>query len=226
MRYARQYGLTTKEYVWIVTQPVIGSGLEAPAEFVPGMLGVHFETDTRALVNEIETCMTVFAHGLSMLHNARHIPRARKEEMIHCNVSCYSNGPVQWSGGLQLRQYLAGVNIPPGRSNKPHSIAFNSDGSLKYVELKIMNLRPPSEAFSGNRWEEIGVWNSETSDKVDIKDIVWPGEALKPPEGVPERGFLSITFLEVRNDRPVQCWAFIFSAPTMPDSADLSIPGL
>ena len=47
------------------------------------------------------------------------------------------------------------------------------------------------------RWEEIGVWNSEKGGKVDIKDIVWPGEALKPPEGVPERGFLTVTFLEV-----------------------------
>ena len=32
--------------------------------------------------------------------------------------------------------------------------------------------------------------------QVEIKDIVWPGEALKPPEGVPEKRFLSITFLE------------------------------
>ena len=72
MRFARQHGLTTKEYVWIVTQPVIGSRLEAPQEFVPGMLGVHFETDTKALVNEIETSMTVFAHCLSRLHNDRH----------------------------------------------------------------------------------------------------------------------------------------------------------
>ena len=52
--------------------------------------------------------------------------------------------------------------IPSSRSNKPHTIAFNSDGSLKYVELKIMNLRPPSEAHpTSNKWEEIGVWNSE-----------------------------------------------------------------
>ena len=52
--------------------------------------------------------------------------------------------------------------IPSSRSNKPHTIAFNSDGSLKYVELKIMNLRPPGEAHpTSNKWEEIGVWNSE-----------------------------------------------------------------
>ena len=40
-------GLTTKEYVWIATQPVIGSELAAPLDFPPGMLGVHFDTDTK-----------------------------------------------------------------------------------------------------------------------------------------------------------------------------------
>ena len=59
-----------------------------------------------------------------------------------------------------------------------------------------MNLRPPTEAHHSNWWEEIGVWKSEESHRVDIKDIVWPGEALKPPEGVPEKRFLTITFLE------------------------------
>ena len=34
----------TKEYVWIVTQPVIGADMEAPLDLIPGMLGVHFET--------------------------------------------------------------------------------------------------------------------------------------------------------------------------------------
>ena len=37
----------------------------------------------------------------------------------------------------------------------------------------------------------------DDDDDDDIRDILWPGEALKPPEGVPERGFLSVTFLEV-----------------------------
>jgi hypothetical protein len=32
-----------------------------------------------------------------------------------------------------------------------------------------------------------------------LQDIVWPGNVLKPPEGVPERRFLTITFLEVKN---------------------------
>ena len=44
MREARVLGLSTKEYVWIVTQPVIGADVEAPLDLIPGMLGVHFET--------------------------------------------------------------------------------------------------------------------------------------------------------------------------------------
>ena len=50
MRMAKKLGLTTKEYVWIATQPVIGADLAAPLDFPPGMLGVHFDTDTKASV--------------------------------------------------------------------------------------------------------------------------------------------------------------------------------
>ncbi len=31
---------------------------------------------------------------------------------------------------------------------------------------------------------------------LDIKDIVWPGMALKPPEGLPEKRFVRVSFLE------------------------------
>ena len=54
MRVARRLGLTTKEYVWIATQPVIGADKTAPLDFPPGMLGVHFDTDTKASVTTEE----------------------------------------------------------------------------------------------------------------------------------------------------------------------------
>ena len=100
-----------------------------------------------------------------------------------------------------------------------------------------MNLRPPAEDHptsnksaihnllflryilyvSGFRWEEVGLWNSEKGATVDIRDILWPGEALKPPEGVPERGFLSVTFLEVDN-RYVQMYITDTISRQHPDS--------
>lgn len=53
MRVGKRLGLTTKEYVWIATQPVIGADLAAPLDFPPGMLGVHFDTDTKASIGYI-----------------------------------------------------------------------------------------------------------------------------------------------------------------------------
>ena len=38
--------------------------------------------------------------------------------------------------------------------------------------------------------------NEHRSGLLDIKDIVWPGNALKPPEGLPEKRFIRVSFLE------------------------------
>lgn len=45
-------------------------------------------------------------------------------------------------------------------------------------------------------WEEIGTWNSFPKERLDIKDIVWPGGLHTPPQGVPEKFHMRITFLE------------------------------
>lgn len=43
---------------------------------------------------------------------------------------------------------------------------------------------------------QIGVWKSWEKEGLDIKDIVWPGNTHTPPQGVPEKFYLKITFLE------------------------------
>ncbi|XP_023329329.1 glutamate receptor ionotropic, NMDA 2B [Eurytemora carolleeae] len=160
------------------------------------MLGVHFPTDTLALIREINTALSVFSHGLNNLYLDR-IPDSEKLEMLQPNVSCQDHGAVKWPGGRKLHKYLAAVKIRGSRSDQ--DFEFNNDGSLKNVELKVMNLRPRGQGMvedGAMMWEEIGVWKSLNAEKINIKDIVWPGNALKPPEGVPERRFLTITFLE------------------------------
>ncbi|GLV31121.1 NMDA receptor 2, partial [Carabus blaptoides fortunei] len=42
----------------------------------------------------------------------------------------------------------------------------------------------------------VGVWKSWQKEGLDIKDIVWPGNSHTPPQGVPEKFHLKITFLE------------------------------
>lgn len=59
---------------------------------------------------------------------------------------------------------------------------------------------PPIE-FNSNPiqsdWEgQIGVWKSWETQKLDIRDIAWPGNSHAPPQGVPEKFHLKITFLE------------------------------
>ena len=49
-----------------------GDDLEAPAEFPVGMLGIHFPTDTPAMINEIGRALSVFAHGLNSLYLDRY----------------------------------------------------------------------------------------------------------------------------------------------------------
>lgn len=77
-----------------------------------------------------------------------------------------------------------------GDLNKPN-IEFTADGDLKSTELKIMNLRP-SVNTKGLVWEEIGVWKSWATQKLDIRDIAWPGNSHAPPQGVPEKFHLKV----------------------------------
>lgn len=60
-----------------------------------------------------------------------------------------------------------------------------------------MNLRP-SVSSKTLQWEEIGVWKSWVPplQQLDIRDIAWPGNSHAPPQGVPEKFHLKITFLE------------------------------
>ncbi|GLH06410.1 Glutamate [NMDA] receptor subunit 1 [Gryllus bimaculatus] len=59
-----------------------------------------------------------------------------------------------------------------------------------------MNLRPQPAPDTPAAWEKIGVWKSWQKEGLDIKDIVWPGNSHTPPQGVPEKFHLKITFLE------------------------------
>ena len=43
-------------------------------------------------------------------------------------------------------------------------------------------------------WDEVGTWSTKSG--LDIKDIVWPGGGHVPPEGVPEKFHIKVTFLE------------------------------
>ena len=99
---ANNLGLTKHNYVWIVTQPVIGSSLSAPKEFPVGMLGVHFSTDTQSMIEEIGPAMSVFGTALNTLSKKKDITMSEKISIIRSNISCHSSGDVRWPEGRAL----------------------------------------------------------------------------------------------------------------------------
>ncbi|KAG6462707.1 hypothetical protein O3G_MSEX013418 [Manduca sexta] len=181
--------LTGENFVWIVTQSVLGS-LQQPNKFPVGMLGVHFDTSSSSLIAEIATAVKVFAYGvesyISEPENARYPLGTR----LSCSGA--GAGEARWSTGERFYRHLRNVSVE-GEVGRP-SIEFTPDGELRAAELKIMNLRPAiGEQLV---WEEIGTWNSYPKERLIIKDIVWPGGLHTPPQGVPEKFHMRITFLE------------------------------
>ncbi|XP_066971386.1 glutamate receptor ionotropic, NMDA 2B-like isoform X1 [Macrobrachium rosenbergii] len=184
-------GLTGRNYLWIVTQSVIQSQLEAPMEFPVGMLGIHFDTRDEAMIDEIKTCMSVLAYGL-----AGHIKDEKSRGVLPDlapDLSC-DTGDARWRAGDKFYRFLKNVSIDMQTDPPGPNLEFKSDGTRKAIELKIMNLRP--DLSRKLVWEEIGVWHSAKPMGLEVKDIVWPGYSHVPPNGIPEKFHLKITFME------------------------------
>ncbi|XP_065160773.1 glutamate receptor ionotropic, NMDA 2B-like isoform X2 [Atheta coriaria] len=185
---ARDFKLTGENYVWVVTQSVIENPLQAPNQFPIGMLGVHFDTSSSSLVNEITTAIKVYAYGVEDYTND---PKNHGRS-LNTQLSCEGAGAARWDTGDRFYKYLRNVSVEAD-TGKPN-VEFTQDGVLRASELKIMNLRPG--VSKQLVWEEIGAWKSWQREGLDIKDIVWPGNSHTPPQGVPEKFHLKITFLE------------------------------
>ncbi|XP_050731798.1 glutamate receptor ionotropic, NMDA 2B-like [Eriocheir sinensis] len=201
MRSAEKLSLTGKNYVWIVTQSVVGPSEVAPSEFPVGMLGVHFDTNDSALQNALVTTVRIFGFGvINFLSDPRN-----KHLSLNPQLSCEGHTNARWALGATFYRYLKNVSVPydqvydnldSKREDRHNVVEFLQDGTRKDVELKIMNLRPGGGSLSSKKWEEIGTWNSWEPEGVTINDIVWPGHQHVPPPGVPEKFHLKIVFLE------------------------------
>ncbi|XP_049957839.1 glutamate receptor ionotropic, NMDA 2B-like [Schistocerca serialis cubense] len=135
LKAARDLKITGENYVWVVTQSVI-ENRETPSHFPVGMLGVHFDTSSSSLVNEITTAIKVYAYGVEDFVND-----ARNADLsLNTQLSCHGAGDSRWKTGDRFFRYLRNVSVE-GEQGKPN-IEFTPEGVLKAAELKIMNLRP------------------------------------------------------------------------------------
>lgn len=142
---ARDYKITGENYVWVVTQSVIGD-VQAPGEFPVGMLGerltqtcciliknivqlitssggvasgtiffpvfyetaiflylgVHFDTSSQSLVNEITTAIKVYAYGVEDFVND---PK-NTDKSLNTQLSCGKQlGDGRWKTGDRFFKY-------------------------------------------------------------------------------------------------------------------------
>lgn len=196
MEQADKYGLLSSKYLWLVTQSVVGNPSDRSfnRRVLPvGMLGVHFEVDLEKVLQPFMTkAMEVFFTGVLDMHES-----GRKD--LDFSLDCQGGGDSgehRWGTGTQFYKFLQNVSRPEYDNSKLGSPnMFEVDGSIGYAELKVMNFKPSSkfDSFAGF-WDEVGTWDSNKG--LDIKDIVWPGGSHVPPEGVPEKFHVRITFLE------------------------------
>lgn len=186
-RVANELGLTGKSFMWIVSRTILGERGDlgdfpaTPETFPIGMLGIYFNTRIEILETEVENAVKVFGHGLELFVND---PR-NANVTLHPNLSCYDTLDARWSNGEAFAGYLRNVSIYVG-GGKPN-LEFNVDGTVKFAELQVLNLN------AHLKWEKFGTW---TPFGLEVKDIVWPGNSLLPPQGVPEKFHLKVTFLE------------------------------
>jgi len=115
--------------------------------------------------------------------------RLRKEHLISLQKAYYSYifGPLfKWATFLcSLYHYLSTSYASP-----------NPSGT--FLSVKASSKEEPTNV---EKWRYLFynffvLFISDYHGWIDIKDIVWPGNALKPPEGIPEKRFIRVTFLE------------------------------
>ncbi|XP_063229107.1 glutamate receptor ionotropic, NMDA 2B-like [Bacillus rossius redtenbacheri] len=191
LREANRLNITGMNYLWVVTQSVIGSPLEAPHEFPVGMLGVHFRTDDDQLTRQLARAVRVLAEGLELL-----AADPGSQLALGPRLSCDGRGEARWRQGELFFRYLRNVSVEAEEAEQGRpALEFSPDGRLRATEVYVVNLRPQPRGGHAV-WEQIGVWKSWEKEGLDIKDIVWPGNSHTPPQGVPEKFHLKITFLE------------------------------
>ncbi|GIY41549.1 glutamate receptor ionotropic, NMDA 2B [Caerostris darwini] len=108
---------------------------------------IYINVTTDRLNVEVERAVNIFAHGLESFY----ADSKNSNISLSPTLSCNGNGQSRWNRGDVIFRHMRGVSISAKPPSRP--IAFNLDGTLKDVEIHVMNLKQ-------DRWEQVGiVWH-------------------------------------------------------------------
>lgn len=109
LRAAEDLKLTGENYVWVVSQSVIEKK-DAHPQFPVGMLGVHFDTSSAALMNEISNAIKIYGYGVEAYVSE---PANRGKKLNTQTLSCEDDGRGHWENGevyVVLFKYAAALS--------------------------------------------------------------------------------------------------------------------
>ncbi|XP_064639795.1 glutamate receptor ionotropic, NMDA 2B-like isoform X2 [Lineus longissimus] len=196
---ATELGLTTKEYMWIVTKSVVAVTADKETDedcsagdttdikeyqgqqthYPLGILGISFGTSLCVGMKMAELAGEVFTRGVALYTKDFDFdPSAEFGPNITCNMTAIK----PWQNGRVLYENMMNATTPGTQT------PFFKDGMLRNVKLDIVNLK------SGHNWGLVGHWSED--DGLDMQDVTWPGQLTKPPDWMPAKYHLKVLTLE------------------------------
>ncbi|XP_062614657.1 glutamate receptor ionotropic, NMDA 2B-like isoform X1 [Saccostrea cucullata] len=199
---AEELGLTGKEYIWIMSSFCLGNmDYSMPPRAYPlGSLGVTYSSiskdgfEDQLIDDALKTSVRLWVETLKKTFINK------DQYKISPNFSCNSQQPLQqWLDGEKFYRVMRSVRL-----DRPTPIQFSNNGVNQLVKLRIVNIQQMTENHRTSRvWKEVGRWvpmESNVTHKaemtVEMSGITWPGNAVLPPLGRPEKRFMRIVTLK------------------------------
>ncbi|KAL4240267.1 Glutamate receptor ionotropic [Mactra antiquata] len=194
MEAAEEVGLTNPKYMWLLTASSIGQ-IAMFTRLPTGILGIMYNNSVEIIEEAIETSIKIWALGLEKIAKD---PRAVKSMAMYPSYSC-NRSAMSWEDGFKIYQAMKSVVI----ENPP--VSFSDNGVIENVKFTIYNSRPYTGGkFRGRRMNTLvpvgHIVPEEVKGKIGMKikmdEVVWPGNAVAPPKGKPEKRFFRIVTLK------------------------------
>ncbi|XP_029651610.1 glutamate receptor ionotropic, NMDA 2B-like [Octopus sinensis] len=178
---AHLLGMTSSKYMWIISHKSLGKQTQTEGSLPAGILGISFEFEMNHMKLLIERATKIWTDALIVL--ARHTTNLNGPS-FHLNMSCDGTRPLRWEEGKHLYRLMKNVVVQRYRQTP---VEFKKDGTLKNVEINIVNLQ------RNRKWKLVGKWDNNG---LKMHDIIWPGNSTSPPIGKPDRFFMRVVTLE------------------------------
>ncbi|KAK7489093.1 hypothetical protein BaRGS_00019607, partial [Batillaria attramentaria] len=137
MEVAAELGLTSREYVWILTARATGGkedGDKASRSLPRGLFAVSYKTSGKDMQPVIQRAIKVWMTALSDMERAQQSATWQWDTQLSCSELHLK----KWAGGELLFDFLRNVSIPA--KGDEVATAFNESGMVLYNKISILNV--------------------------------------------------------------------------------------